>query len=230
MTRPNTYVILGVVFVTSLAVAALLPFGDTIRAISGIPAIGALLLALFQILRDQTAYEKSLVLQEAQNAFSVGATSHMANVAFDRHVAFCEEYVKEMFQTLSTLFREGPTEKALGHSDSLYHIQQKYAVWLTPDLEADLERFESALRQIGASAHVVNDFPGDKGHVERVKKMYSVFAEVIGLEEWEGEAVTEERAVKTLIGKLRKVLGIEELTSLREAFVTQALQSLRDAD
>ncbi|MDA2924639.1 hypothetical protein MYX65_08295, partial [Acidobacteria bacterium AH-259-L09] len=229
MIRPNTYVTLGVVFVASLAAAALLPFGDTIRALSGIPAIGALFFALFQILRDQTAYEKSLALQEAQNAFSIGATSHMANVAFDRHVAFCEKYVEEMFRTLSTLFSEGPTEKALRHSDSLYRIQQKYAIWLTPDLEADLDRFESALRQIGASAHVAQYFPGDKGHIERVKKMYSVFAEVVGLEEWEGEAVTEERAVKTLIGKLRNVLGIEELTFLREAFVTQSLQSLRDA-
>jgi hypothetical protein len=44
-------------------------------------------------------------LEEAKNRFTVGATSHMANVAFDKHVQFCEEYVEQVFKVMENLFR-----------------------------------------------------------------------------------------------------------------------------
>jgi hypothetical protein len=44
--------------------------------------------------------QQSRELLEMQNAFAVGATSHMATVAFDKHIGFCEEYVEEMYKAL----------------------------------------------------------------------------------------------------------------------------------
>jgi hypothetical protein len=35
-------------------------------------------------------------LEEFRNRFALGATSHMANVAFDKYVEFCEEYMKNV--------------------------------------------------------------------------------------------------------------------------------------
>ena len=149
--RIKTYLGLAAVFGLSSVVYALLPSTDLLKELSAVPLVGSLLGALWQILRDQAAHERQLFLQDAQNRFSLGATSHMAAVAFDKHVQFCEEYVAEVHKTLHTLFREGPTEQVFPHSRALYGIQQKYSVWLTQKIEASLEQFESALRKIGAN-------------------------------------------------------------------------------
>ena len=113
MNNRNTYVALGAVFVASMAAAFFLPFGETIRAFAAVPAIGSLFGALFQIARDRIAHERSLLILESQNSFSIGANSHMAGVAFDKYSSFCEEYVAEMFNALTTLTREGPRRTAL---------------------------------------------------------------------------------------------------------------------
>ncbi|MGD1155991.1 MAG: hypothetical protein ABSA41_09200 [Terriglobia bacterium] len=226
MTRKTTYIAFSIVFVASLAMAILLPGGDFVRALSGLPAVGALLGALFQIFRDRIAHERSLLVLEAQNTFSIGATSHMANVAFDKHVVFCEEYVAEMFKTLSTMFREGPTKEAVRHSDALYEIRRKWAVWLTPRVETELKRFEAAVREMGAHAELVNHCPGEQVSIE---KMFSLFAQIVGFENWKGVPLTADLAVTTVIGKLRKVLGIEELTALRTVLASRALDHLKEA-
>ncbi len=49
------------------------------------PGVAALSAALFAVVQDLLAHEREVRLQE----FS----SHMANTAFDKHVAFCEAYV-----------------------------------------------------------------------------------------------------------------------------------------
>jgi hypothetical protein len=224
MNSRKLYIALAVVFVTSLAVGVLGPFSNVVRELSAIPAVVSLFVALLQIMRDRIAYERSRLVLESQNSFAIGATSHMANVAFDKHVSFCEEYVAEMFKALSTLFREGPTRGALHHALILDGIREKWAVWLTPSLEVELERFEAAIRRIGAHAGLVEDAPGEPNRAVSIQTMYGLFAEVIGLKEWEGAPPSQDLAVKTVIGKLRKVLGTEELTALRNNFVSRALE------
>lgn len=134
-----TYAAIFAILVVSLILVAWLPDGNFIQSIAAIPLVGSLMAALFQILRDQAAYERDLAKQDAQNRFSLGASSHMANVAFDKHVLFSEEYVAEIHEALRTLFREGPTPEVLKHTSALYALQQKYAVWLTQKIEQDLE-------------------------------------------------------------------------------------------
>jgi len=228
------YLALIAVFVGSLLAWRLLPFGqigDVVRELSGVPAIGALCLALYQIARDRIAYDRSLVVLELQNSFFIGATSHMAIVAFDKHVAFSEEYVSSMFEILAVLFRRGPCEEALQGASKLVEIRKRWSLWITPQVEADLESFEAALRKIGAHAHLVEVAPGTPGSI---KQMFSEFAEVMGsklmgVKEWDGVQITEDVALHTIIGKLRKVLGVEELTKLRARLVSQALQHDRQS-
>ena len=91
----------------------------------GVFAIGSgLLVWLIQSLakraldRDLEAFKHGLrkaheiEMEEAKNRFTVGAASHMANVAFDKHVQFCEAYSGEMFSALTTLFARGPHAEA----------------------------------------------------------------------------------------------------------------------
>ncbi len=57
--------------------------------------------------------------------------------------------------------------------------------------------------------------------------MFTKFAEVVGLPEWKGEKFTEDLAISMVIQKLRAVLGIEGLTSLRKVLITKAVVQLK---
>ncbi|MFI5089769.1 MAG: hypothetical protein ACHP7P_06900 [Terriglobales bacterium] len=215
------YIILAVIFVASLVLVWVSP-GGWVGQLAGVPAVAALFGALFKVFMDHLAHQRAVFLLEAQNAFSMGATSHMANVAFEKHVGFCEEYVQEMFKALSTLFREGPTEDVLRHATALYKVREKWALWLTANIETELDRFENAIQKIGAHAHLLDASLNANERHERIAEMYALFAEVVGLGKWEDAPISEERAVKTVIVKLRKVLGIEELTDLRTELVRRS--------
>ena len=192
--RNKAYLAISAVFGLSAVFFAVLPYGELLKTLSAIPLIASLVAALWQVLRDQAANDRQLLLLDAQNHFSLGATSHMASVAFDKHVEFCEEYVAEVHKALHTLFREGPTENVFPHTAALYAIQQKYAVWLTPKIEVELEQFEAALRKIGANDAYLKIAEGAPDRQQHVAEMYKTFASVLGEKhmgpEWAGEKLS----------------------------------------
>lgn len=151
----------------------------------------------------------------------MGAMSHMANRAFDKHVEFCEAYLAEAQETIGTLFAEGATPRALEHSYSLYRVQQKYRMWLTPKIEAELEKFERAIRTIGANARLVRESPGEARQAD-IQEMHKVFAEVMGFKDWRGEQLSRESSQAMLISRLRNILGTEELTEMRMKIAAKA--------
>jgi len=222
------YIALGFVFLFSLLFSIFIPVTQILHDISTIPAIMALIGAVYQIFRDQAAFEKQLLLQQKQNQFTLGAASHMANVAFDKHVEFCEEYISEMHKTVSTLFTEGPTELALNHAANLYKIQQKYAAWLTPSISESIDPFEQALRTIGANAHFVRFTigTGDEGRPEAIREMYDTFKDVLNMKKDESKPLNKEIATTAIINKLRAVLGIEKLTMLRQSLIEKSTSTL----
>lgn len=116
----KTYFAIVTIFTASLAFYYWNPASAAIQFLAGIPLVGSLVAALVQILRDQTAQERAMPILAAQNRFSLGASSHMANVAFDKHVQFSEEYAEEVHKALTTLVREGPTPEVLQHTGTLY--------------------------------------------------------------------------------------------------------------
>jgi hypothetical protein len=70
-----------------------------------------------------------------------------------------------------------------------------------------------------------------KDRPQRIAAMYKTFANVLGAKlmgtsEWNGEKLSEEVAVSMVIRTLRAILGTEELTSMRVAFVKNALKEL----
>ncbi len=128
MTRHINFVSLAAIFLSSFAVAAFAPLDGISRAVAAAPAFGAAFAAVFQLVRDRMAHDREVSLQATQHSFAFGATSHMANVAFDKHVAFSEKYVAEVYRSLKTLFREGPTEEALPHAWQLVEIRREWAL------------------------------------------------------------------------------------------------------
>lgn len=226
------YVGCGIVFAASVVLFALLRYSaatDFIRALAGLPAILALFGALFQLARDRIEYDRSVLMEQSENSFTVGATSHMAIVAFDKHVSFCEEYVVEVFATLETLLRRGPHQDALKHATNLYGIRQKWAMWLSSDVEKRLERFEAAVRKIGADAWLADQHIEMDDRHALIKKMYLEFAKVVGIDNWNGEAVPEDVGVKVVVEVLQKALGIDKLTYLRSELIERASKTLNES-
>lgn len=227
MQAKNIYIMLAVIFAATVLSLILLPNIGFIQSFAAVPLVGSLVLALFQVLRDLTAHERALLANDRQNHFVLGASSHMANVAFDKHAAFAEAYVHEVQSALATLFREGPTKGALPHAGALYGLRQRHALWLTSKMDNDLEVFESALRKIGASATYVANAPDGDHLVSHQEQMYKIFAEVMGWKEWNGEELSDERANTLVVSGLRSVLGTEELTEMRGALVRKAISQMR---
>jgi len=125
----------------------------------------------------------------------VGATSHMATIAFDKHIGFCEEYVEEMYKALSTLIERGRTEEPLDPR-RFSRIRQKWALWLTHEIENKLDEFELTITQIIGGA--ARDVDAD------------------------GVPVSNERSITRNIADLREVLHTEELTALRDELVRRS--------
>lgn len=212
---------LGIVGFAGLAVYWAVGNEELVHYLVTLPVVSALFGALFVLLRDYIAFDRQQEMQRRQNSFVLGATSHMANMAFDRHVEFAVDYIEEAHETLRTLFQEGPCEQALDHARNLYGIQKKYRAWLTLDIEAKLDDFEARLRKLGAAARFEKN-ASNKDRVMRLDTMYEEFAGLINMDEWDGKEVTEENAIVTLIHWLRGILGIEELTKLRGEIIKNA--------
>lgn len=229
MNNKNTYLGWAIVFVASLGAVAVFHYFPVsiVGDLAGVPAIAALFGALFQLSRDRIAFERSVQMEEAKNRFTVGAMSHMADVAFDKHVSFCEEYTSAANHAMFTLFKRGPHEDALEEAAALFDVRIKWDIWLAPDVSSELRKFEGALRTIGANAMLLRDLQADEHRTEAIQKAYGTFAEVMGFETWQGKTVTKERTVEKVVEKLRKVLGVGELTHLRSELVERASQNLK---
>lgn len=85
MNTKYTYLAGVCVFVASLVAVEVFHYFpvNVVSDLAGIPAIIALFGALFQLSRDRIAFERSTQLEEEKTRFTIGAMSHMANVAFD---------------------------------------------------------------------------------------------------------------------------------------------------
>ena len=205
---------------------------DTVESI-GVFGIGSGLLtwlihslAKHALDKDLKAYEHGLraahdiQMEEAKNRFTVGATSHMANVVFDKHVAFCEEYVIEANRAMEVLFRKGPTNEIFLHEGNLLNIRTRWALWLPPELEDKLDVFQLNLRTIGAKAPPRKE--GEPPSVD-LRKSYNAFAAAMGWPEYQGENVNQEAAAQRAITELSKMLGVMELTGLRAKLIRRAI-------
>jgi len=151
-------------------------------------------------------------------------TSHMANVAFDRHVQFSEQYIARMQQGLTELFRTGPPGESLKFCSELIDIRLSFRAWITEDVEAKVMPLENALRQMGARKFALEGLAPGPERTRVVNEMYQVFANVTGVK-GEGE-VDETLAPRRIITHLQDLLGVQQLGRLRRAVVQAAIDAL----
>ena len=225
-TKPKTYLFLIVVFLISLAISLWLPLDDLFKGIASTPAIGALFAVLYQLLRDHVLYEKEKELLWKQQFFSLGITSHMAEVAFDKHVEFCEKYIAEVHNTILTFIREGPTEKGQEHGRNLIGIRIEYDTWITEDITNSLKHFEDAVFRIGTQTHLAKQTSSSAVGQTAYEKADALWDDVLGNLLDKSKKSDENIAVESVKKKIRDILGIEKLTQLRGVLISKAIESM----
>jgi len=143
----------------------------------------------------EIAYQRSILSAEKQNAFAMGANSHMANVVFDKFIGFCEEYIDAMYDALQ--IQEGRKDQPLDPSD-FFRIRQKWALWLNPEIEATLDKFEKYITRMSTAR---------------------------GVDE-SGASPSNELGyrIRAAIADLREVLDSERLSILRRQLVMRSLE------
>jgi hypothetical protein len=219
------YLVAILVIVASFASAAYLPIPAEFKGMITLPGVIALFEILLQAWRDQRAHERSLELQTREHSFTLSIASHMANTTFDRQVTFCEEYFKAAYDILHSLFRTGPSQEAVTHSQQLTDIRLKFSPWLTSEMESGLLPFERALRTIATNAMLVEAGVDSPTGAKAVQTMYAAFIQLINIEPLPPGGEAEEGAAR-VINHLRQVLRINELTSLRDNAISAAFTAL----
>jgi hypothetical protein len=153
-------------------------------------------------------------LQNKQQDFVLGTASHMAEVAYNKHVVFCEEYIERVEKGRQELFAEGASRNALNIGRELVNIRQKHSPWLTRDIEDSLKPFEQALIMIGAKEGLIDKLNIGEQRNSVIQEVYRAFGLVLGHE----KPLTEEDAnlhIDKVIEIIRNILGIDILTKLR---------------
>jgi hypothetical protein len=197
-----------------------------IQALIALPGSAGLVFALWELVKANVEHQHRLEEKSAENAFILSATSHMAEKAFDKHVEFCEKYVAKANDGLLTLFRDGPTGKALDIANDLYQTRRDFVLWETKDVALILDGFEKALRGIGVDRSLLQIEPVGKDRTEVVKRLYDTFSKVVGLGTLPGEP-TSEIAVTYIIAHLQDHLGVSQLTNLRKYYVAEAAKRMQ---
>ncbi|MFO0706528.1 MAG: hypothetical protein U0412_06710 [Nitrospira sp.] len=221
------YIALAVVGGLSFLAASYFATAGVERALYGSPATLALIGALYQILRDHTQHEKALALQQSDHHIVLGITSHMADVAFDKHVEFCEKYMMQMQKTLSTLFRDGPSGDCMKLSSQLSEIRLSFRTWLTADIQDKILPFEEALTKIAGRHIMLDNLPVGDQRTKVVEEMHNTFADVLGLARLEGRGKNDDQvAPRVIMDHLQDILGVKQLVQLRIKLVDESVKTL----
>lgn len=225
----TTYGILSGIFILSLAGALLIDASEFLKAVVSAPGVTALIGALYQLVRDEAAFERQLHIQKKQSQFTLGAASHMANITFDKHVEFCEKYMKAISETVGNLFRHGDTPETSNDAVKLYQLREEYDVWLTDNIVQNLDEFEKALFKLGANAHFISktqdQYEMQKARRLKIEENLDLYTKILGLEKKE---IDESYTVKVTKNKVKNILGVEKLTKLREHLLTESIRIIKE--
>lgn len=228
------YLLLGAVFLASIFAAWAISVADWIKGMIAAPGVGALLGALLQISRDAAQFDRQRYLQRDEQIFSLGASSHMSTVAFDKHVAFCEAYMSEVHETVGTLFREGPTTKAMDCAQKLFSLKRDYAAWIQRSIAIQLEAFEDALHKVGVKTHLVNQLRGEdqEARSKAIDESYALFSNILGLSKMKetDPDQKQEIAAENVKEQIRSILGINELFEIRNFIIRRSVAFARESD
>lgn len=224
--RPALYIPLAVVAAVSFLGALLLPISDVAKTLTGLPFVGALFAALFQLIRDHSSFVKETERQRREHAFAVAATSHMSKVVFDKHVEFGEAYIAKLQELLGSLFAEGPTKKAIEYVRPLYDVRRNYRLWVSPSMATTLDEFEGKIVKMGASYGLWEAMQYEKGSNGKLDLAYELFNEIMELRRKNSDdpeiEIKKHQGYNYVIEHFQRILGVEKLTELRDSIISHS--------
>lgn len=195
-----------------------------IKVIITSPGVAALSSALFLFLRDIMAHERQMFIRRREEMFEIGLASPMAEVAFNKHVEFCENYASKAGDILRALWGEGPSKNCLDYAQELSGIRSKHELWITPDIANPLKKFESVLGKMGTDSYITQDMQVGDERSKIIKKMYADWQDLIGVQKYGPDNKKDNLSVLEVFAWLQEVLGIIELTDLRKRILKGALK------
>lgn len=204
-----------------LAISSSPPF---VQALIAIPGSAGLILALWSALKSEVPQEIAPSRSPEPSSAPSIISSHMIDTAFDKHVEFCERYMAKANEGLAALFREGPTEKSLALAAELFQLRRTYILWEVEETGAFLDKFERALRKIGADRYYLKSIEASPERSVLVTKLFETFQTIIQLEPFPGSP-TAETAINLLISQLRDHMGINEVVQLQRLCLAQSIRS-----
>ena len=220
------YLWMGAFGIGCFVVATWLPTEPFLKGMVATPGVVSLLGVAFLIIRDHNDYLRKLDFQNKKNDFDLAVASHMANQVFDKHSVFCDEYLSEMNKGIRELVARGPHKETIKITIALSNIRQKHTAWLTKEIDSQLSQVEYALQLISADEHYLDHLPvGDK-RKEVVESAYKKFKTLLSIKEPEDTSKTtheKEVAFADILDFLRSLLGVNELTALRQQVVKSAV-------
>jgi len=219
----KVYLVAVFVFVLSFIIAWTLPTTDLLQALYSIPGVFALCGIVFQAIRDQAAHERRLQLQNNEQGFTLGAASHMANVAFDKHTQFCEQYLAKMSEGLTELFEQGPSKDAFKFYAVLTDTRRAFLAWITKDLKDKITPFEQVIYEIGKNGTLMDALPPGDKRSRYVDAMYEAFSKLTKIPR---ENLNEKDATELILNHLQELLGVEQLSGLRAAILKKTADNL----
>ncbi len=201
------YIKCFIILVTSFCFSYFLQINEIFKGLVAFPGALSLLVVLYKSWKDE-------YLQDKQQDFILGTASHMAEVSYNKHISFCEEYIERIEKGRQELFRDGPSRNCLKIGRELVNIRQKHSTWLTREIENKLKPFEQALIEIGANEGLLDNLPIGEQRNEVIKHVYKTFGLIIGHETTLNEKEVDLK-IDEVIEKIRDILGINVLTRLR---------------
>jgi len=231
MERYDTiYARLVVIALVFLAMALLLPANQGFfKGVVALPGVFAAFGIMVQLFRDQLARERPHEIPDAKEPrFDLGIASHMASIAYDKYVSFCEEYVNEVHACLETLIKKGATKEALKLAANLAQTRMRHSAWITGEIEEKLFSFELAFRKVGAGEALIESLPvGSEQWNNEIEETFRLFNELIGARDPSGSNGEKEAAATyKMVDYIRAILGIDELTELRQKIIQKAKESI----
>ena len=219
--RGFVYTVIFIAAFVIISLAAALDISDVATIVVATPGVTILVGALYQLFRDNMAHERSLFIRYREELFETGCASHMAEVTFDKHVGFCEAYTSRASEILIALWKEAPTKKCIEYRNDLFEIRRKHALWITPEIVEQLQKFESVLSDIGANSGISASMPYGEDRSKLIQEMYSQWQDLVGEKKHRHQQDT--MSVLEIIAWLQDVLGIKELTLMRNNILESAI-------
>lgn len=225
------YLMLATIFVAALLVKLLLPLSPIWKELLSAPVVLSPLGAIVRLVLDNLNYEHQLRLQRDQQAFDLAASSHMASVVFDKHVDFCEAYLKTVDEVMLDLGRSGEFERSLDLANQLTAVRHAHDTWIPSAMHRDLDRFESALRKVGAKLKASEAMRKESEAEARrsfIEEAFLLLGNIFLQADLEKNTDDAEKRANSIRNLVRSLLKVEELVELREGVVSRSLGLLHE--